>query len=237
MRMLSSELTAPRGPMVAKLLLLWYVTVFTVMALAPVDPKIWWGANVLPIVFVLVLVGTYKAFPLSNASYLLISVWLTLHTIAVHYTYPQVPVGFWLDHWFAFGRNHFDRIVHFSFGFFFTLPLEEVFRKRAKVAAGWLLHYLVIITILGFSAFWEIMEAWVGQIAHPDFEKAMVGHQGDVWDPQRDMASAFYGSILCVTLLAFVRKVKESAEEPLPEDSISEMTPASSSPHSVSESE
>jgi putative membrane protein len=79
------------------------------------------------------------------------------------------------------------------------------------------------MTILGFSAFWEILEAWVGQIAHPDVERALVGHQGDVWDPQRDMASALYGSLLCVALVALVRKVKESAEEPLPEDSASDL--------------
>ena len=226
MRMLVSELTAPRGPLIAKLLLLWYVTLFSLMAIAPVDPRIWWGANVLPIIFVAILVLTYRRFPLSNASYVLISLWLTLHTVAVHYTYPKVPLGFWLDQWFHFQRNHFDRIVHFAFGFFLTLPLEEVFRRAGKVK-GWLLPYLVVITILGFSAFWEITEAWVGQVAHPDVENALVGHQGDVWDPQRDMAAALYGSLLCVGFLALIRKVKESAEEPLPEDTVSELDSAS----------
>ena len=222
MRMLVSELVAPRGSLIAKLLLISYVTLIAFMGMAPVDPKIWWGANVLPIVFVAALVLTYRRVPLSTVSYLLISIWLTLHTIAVHYTYPQVPVGFWLDRWFDFHRNHFDRIVHFAFGFVFTLPLEEIFRRIGKVK-GWLLPYLVVMTILGFSAFWEIMEAWVGQIAHPDVERALVGHQGDVWDPQRDMASALYGSLLCVGLLALLRKVKESAEEPLPEDAASDL--------------
>jgi putative membrane protein len=85
------------------------------------------------------------------------------------------------------------------------------------------------MTILGFSAFWEIMEAWVGQIAHPDVERALVGHQGDVWDPQRDMASALYGSLLCVGLLALLRKVRESAEEPLPEEGASELDSGSMS--------
>ena len=226
MRMLVSDLATSRGPLLAKSLLLWYVTLFLFMALEPVDPKIWWGANVLPIVFVAVLVGTYRRFPLSTASYVLISIWLTLHTVAVHYTYPKVPLGFWLDQLFHFQRNHFDRIVHFSFGLLFTLPLEEIFRRAGKVK-GWLLHYLVVITVLGFSAFWEILEAWIGQVAHPDFEQAMVGHQGDVWDPQRDMLSALYGSLVCVALLALSRKVRESADEPLPEEAITEMESAS----------
>ncbi|WP_447984946.1 DUF2238 domain-containing protein [Nitrospira sp. Nam74] len=90
------------------------------------------GANILPVLFVSVLVTTHRRVPLSNASYVLITVWLTLHTVAVHYTYPKVPFGIWLDQWFDFHRNHFDRIVHFSFGSFLTLPLVEVFRRRCN---------------------------------------------------------------------------------------------------------
>jgi putative membrane protein len=127
---------------------------------------------------------------------------------------PQpVTLGFWLDQWSNFHRNHFDRIVHFSFGFCLTLPLVEVFRRRCN-AKGWLLPYLVVMTVLGFSAFWEIIEAWVGQVAHPDIEKALVGHQGDVWDPQRDMAAALYGSLLYVGFLALIRKLQEPEQEP-----------------------
>ena len=180
------------------------------MAIAPLDPKIWLAANVLPLFFVATLVVTHRAFRLSSLSYLLITVWLTLHTVAVHYTYPKVPLGFWLQQWFDLHRNHFDRIVHFGFGFLLTYPLEEVFRRTAK-PKGWVLPYLVVMTILGFSAFWEIMEAWVGQIAHPDIEMALVGHQGDIWDPQRDMSAALYGSLLCITVISLWRRIRESS--------------------------
>jgi putative membrane protein len=194
------------------LMLAWYAGLFSALAIAPLDLRIWWGSNILPLVFVAVLMLTHRAFPLSATSYVLITVWLTLHTVAVHYTYPQVPLGFWLDALFDFHRNHFDRIVHFSFGFVMTLPLVEVFRRRCGVR-GWLLPYLVVMTVLGFSAFWEIVEAWIGQVAHPDIEKAMVGHQGDVWDPQKDMAAAFYGSLLYVGYLAIRRGLHEDAIE------------------------
>ncbi len=195
-----------RRSFIPHLMLGWYVLLFLTMAVAPVDPRVWWSMNILPAVFVALLVGTYRMFPLSNASYILITMWLTLHTIAAHYTYPQVPVGLWLDQWFNFHRHHFDRIVHFSFGFFITFPLVEVFRRRYN-AKGWLLPYLVVITVLGLSAFWEIIEAWVGQVAHRELESALVGHQGDVWDPQHDMAAALYGSLLYVGMLAILRKL------------------------------
>jgi putative membrane protein len=212
MRASNAEGSFKPGSLVAQLLLVWYVSSLLFLSVSPIDPKIWVGANVFPILFVVTLAITHRAFPLSNLSYLLISVWLSLHTIGAHYTYPQVPLGFWLERWFDFHRNHFDRIVHFGFGFFFTFPLIEIFRRRSNVR-GWLLTYLVLMTILGFSAFWEIMEAWVGQIAHPDFEKAMVGHQGDIWDPQRDMASALYGSLVFLVLLAIILKLREPVEE------------------------
>ena len=61
------------------------------MALNPLDPKVWWSVSILPITFVAALVATRRNIPLSDASYVLITVWLTLHTIAAHYTYPKVP--------------------------------------------------------------------------------------------------------------------------------------------------
>ena len=194
------------------IMLSWYVIWFSVLSNAPLDRTIWWGSNILPVVFVAILILTYRRFRLSNSSYTLITIWLTLHTVAVHYTYPKVPLGFWVDEWFDFHRNHFDRIVHFGFGFLMTLPLVEVFRRRCN-AKGWVLPYLVVMTVLGFSAFWEIVESWIGQMAHPDIERAMVGHQGDVWDPQRDMASALYGSLLYVAFLA-ISNTLHQAEQP-----------------------
>ncbi|HTL61644.1 MAG TPA: DUF2238 domain-containing protein [Nitrospira sp.] len=209
-----------RKSLIPAVLLACYAGLFVILAIAPLDPRIWWGSSILPLAFVAVLVLTHRTFALSDTSYILITAWLTLHTVAVHYTYPKVPLGFWLDAWFDFHRNHFDRIVHFSFGFCMTLPLIEIFRRRCSTK-GWLLPYLAVMTVLGFSAMWEIIEAWIGQIAHPDIEKAMVGHQGDVWDPQRDMASAFYGSLLYVGYLALTRTLHEQPacvgrpEEPL----------------------
>lgn len=143
----------------------------------------------------MLLIAGRRSLPLSNVSYLLIMVWLTLHTVAAHYTYANVPAGLWLDQWFGFERNHFDRIVHFSFGLLLTWPLAEVFHRRCGIGRR-LLPFMAIITVLGLSAFWEMIEAWASQLSHPAFEQLLIGHQGDIWDAQRDMAAAFYGSLL-----------------------------------------
>ncbi len=185
-------------------LLVWYLAISIWTAQSPADPQFWLLSSILPAVFVLVLIATHRAFPLSQASYAFITLFLTLHTIGVHYTYAGVPAGTWLQQALDLNRNHFDRIVHFSFGFLLAYPLEELFRLSAG-ARGWLLYYLPVMTVLGLSGLWEIIESWVAGAVHPELGITYLGSQGDVWDAQKDMAAAFYGAVLCVTVLAIVR--------------------------------
>jgi putative membrane protein len=193
------------------ILLGWYVTFSLLMAIAPADRQFWVVANILPVLLVCVLVATHRTFPLSPTSYLLITFYLTLHTIGVHYTYAKVPAGLWLAQVLDLNRNHFDRLVHFCFGFLLTYPVEEAFRLSACVR-GWLLYYLPVITILGFSGLWEIIESWVARIARPELGLAVLGSQGDVWDAQKDMAAAFYGALLCIALVIMVRKLRRTVD-------------------------
>lgn len=206
--------------LVVTALLSWYLVFSVAMSIAPASRQFWIAANVLPVLFVIVLALTHRVFPLSNRSYLLITVFLTLHTIGVHYTYSHVPFGGWLQQTLHTDRNHFDRIVHFSFGFLLTYPLEEWFRIFSSVR-GWLVYYLPVITILGLSGFWEILESWVARTFKPDLGLTFLGSQGDVWDAQKDMTAALYGSLLCVALVVLARKFGHRAD-------VSELGPASS---------
>jgi putative membrane protein len=194
-----------------KTLLAWYVIFSVTMAIAPANRQFWAIASVLPVLLVVWLVATHRALPLSSLSYVLITLYLTLHTIGVHYTYSQVPLGMWLGQVMDLNRNHFDRIVHFSFGFLLTYPLEELFRMLR--VRGWLAYYLPVMTILGLSGLWEIVESWVAQLARPDLGPAVLGSQGDVWDAQKDMTVAFYGSLLSVLLTVLFRRLAEDLSE------------------------
>ena len=187
-------------------LLLWYISFSVMMAISPTDRQFWAVASVLPILLVAGLILTHRTFPLSNTTYVLITLYLTLHTIGVHYTYSKVPIGMWLGQALDLNRNHFDRIVHFSFGLLLTYPLEEIFRLLSNVR-GWLLYYLPVMTILGLSGAWEILESWVARVARPDLGLAVLGSQGDIWDAQKDMTAALYGSVLSVALTIIVRKI------------------------------
>ena len=185
-------------------LVIWYVVLSCWAAYEPADRQFWLLSSLLPSVFVLLLVGTCRYLPLSPASYALIAVFLTLHTIGVHYTYAEMPMGDWMTRALHMGRNHYDRVVHFSFGFLLTYPLEELFRLTGTLR-GWLVYYLPVMTILGLSGLWEIIESWVARIVHPDLGITYLGSQGDIWDAQKDMTAALYGSLLCVTILLLWR--------------------------------
>lgn len=193
-----------RNKWVSAGLLLWYVIVSVWMAQTPADPEFWLLASILPTGFVIVLIVTHRMFPLSHASYTLITVFLTLHTVGVHYTYAEVPVGTWLQQALDLNRNHFDRIVHFSFGFLLVYPIEELFSLLGGLR-GWLLYYLSVMTVLGLSGLWEIVESWVAGAVHPELGITYLGSQGDVWDAQKDMAAALYGALIFMALLLVMR--------------------------------
>jgi putative membrane protein len=193
-----------RNKAVSVALLLWYVIVSVWMAQEPVDPQFWRLASILPTLFVALLLATYRVYPLSPVSYMLITAFLTLHTVGVHYTYAEVPVGAWLQQALDLNRNHFDRIVHFCFGFLLVYPIEELFRMVAGVR-GWVLAYLYVMTVLGLSGLWEIIESWVAGAVHPELGITYLGSQGDLWDAQKDMAAALYGALIVMSVLMVLR--------------------------------
>ncbi|MEO6202110.1 MAG: DUF2238 domain-containing protein [Nitrospirales bacterium] len=190
-------------------LLLWYVGFFLFMGMAPYDPESWAFANILPLLFVGVLTITYRQLPFSVVSYVLLAVFLTLHTIGSHYTYAQVPFGLWLEELFTLPRNHFDRIVHFCFGLLFAQPLFELFGRIPGIPR-WIRASMVLLSLVGLGGLWEILESWVTRIVHPELGLAYLGAQGDIWDAQKDMAATLYGALIWIVLMIGRRKLSGS---------------------------
>jgi putative membrane protein len=186
---------------------MWYGAVWIVTAIRPLDRHDWFLENLLVFAVMAILIGTYRAFPLSDLSYLLITVFLTLHAIGAHYTYSEVPFGFWMQRTLGFARNPFDRVVHFSFGLLLAYPIREVFLRVANARGFWA-YYLPLDVTLAFSALYEIMEMVVATMVAPGTGDAWLGRQGDVWDPQKDMGLAALGALLCMCLTALIRRVR-----------------------------
>jgi putative membrane protein len=194
-------------------LMAWYAVFWILLAIEPLDRHDWFLENILAIGLVIVLVATYRWFPLSDVSYIFLTVFMTLHAIGAHYTYSNVPLGFWMQDWWGFERNHFDRIAHFSFGLLLAYPLRELFLRRVNVRGFWA-YYLPISGILALSGFFEIIESWVALLVSPELGEAYLGTQGDEWDAQKDMTVAVIGAFFTIMLTYVLSKLASQKSPP-----------------------
>jgi len=91
------------------------------------------------------LLATYHCFRFSAWSYLLFTVFMSMQLVGAHYTYAEVPFGFWLQDVLDLARNHYDRIVHFSFGLMLAYRLREWLLRVTGVLRGW--SYFVTVAL------------------------------------------------------------------------------------------
>ncbi|MEH6465988.1 MAG: DUF2238 domain-containing protein [Porticoccus sp.] len=186
--------------------------------ITPYDRAIWWLEAIPVIIALPVLWYTRESFPLTRISYYLIFIHATILVVGAHYTYARVPLGFWIQDWFDFSRNPYDRIGHIAQGFIPAILAREIlWRKRVlnlnyhvsssghrdsssgNQGGGWL-FFLVTCFCLAFSAFYELLEWWSAVIGG-DGSLEFLGTQGDVWDAQWDMMLALLGALTAQLLL------------------------------------
>jgi putative membrane protein len=149
------------------------------------------------------LVWTMRRAPLSDASFAAVAAFLFLHVVAAHWLYSFVPYdewtrrlfGFSVTETFGFRRNHFDRLVHFSFGALAVIPVREVLRTRARLRPWWA-RALSVDLVVSSSAVYELFEWGVAVVADPAHAERYNGQQGDPFDSQKDMAFAALGALV-----------------------------------------
>lgn len=180
-------------------LLAWYLLFWIWMAISPVDRDDWLLENILAVTAVAVLIVTARRFQFSDLSYVLITVFLTVHAVGAHYTYAKVPFGFWLQDFVNAGRNPFDRLVHLSYGLLLAYPIREVLVRLVGVRGAWS-YVLPVSATLAQSALFELIEAVAATMVSPELGAAYLGTQGDEWDAQKDMAAALTGAILMMLI-------------------------------------
>ena len=181
-------------------LILWLVVLWIITAINPLYPRDWLLENLLVFFYAALLVVTYRWFKFSDLSYALFTLFLSLHLIGAHYTYAETPFGFWLQELFGFERNHYDRIVHFSFGLLIAYPFYEILTRQVGTKGAWS-YFLTVSSILSFSAFYEVLEGVTAMIVSPELGAAYLGTQGDEWDAQKDSFLAFSGAIVATLLI------------------------------------
>jgi putative membrane protein len=173
--------------------------------LGTTDMANWMLENTLTVIFVVLLLATFRKYQFSDLSYLLICVYMCLHVYGSKYTYAENPFGYWLMEAFDTSRNHYDRIVHFSFGFLLAYPMRELFLRWLKYpsTASWVLPIEITMSI---SAFYELIEWAVADIFFKAQGDAYLGTQGDIWDAQKDIFLAFLGAIIATTIVTTIKR-------------------------------
>lgn len=181
-------------------ILCWAFIFGSVLIWSGIDPKdqLTWFLEVSPgIVGGLLLLVTYRRFPLTPLLYTLILAHCVILFVGGHYTYAEVPL---FDGLFGSERNNYDKLGHFFQGLVPALIAREILVRRNVVRGGWLVLFVVSIA-LAFSAFYEMIEWWVALLSD-DAADAFLGAQGYVWDTQSDMFMALIGAICGVVFLS-----------------------------------
>lgn len=184
-----------------------YFVVWTVLAINPSHRTDWMLENVLVVFAVIAVASTYRIFPLSRISYFLLFLFLCLHAIGAHYTYAEVPYQEWLHRIGVAtdtdGRNHFDRLVHFSYGLLLAYPIREMFIRIATVRGFWG-YFLPLDLTMSTSMLYELTEWGAAELFGGDLGIAFLGVQGDVWDAHKDMALASIGALIAMSVTAAI---------------------------------
>ena len=163
----------------------------------------------------LILIADLILDRLSLKAYIGVSLFILLHIIGARWIYSNVPyqsffesIGIDIHELFNINsqRNHYDRLVHFSFGLLMVPFLFEIYRVRIEntiisLVFAWL-------TIQTFSMFYEVFEWLLTVIIPGEGATDYNGQQGDVWDAQKDMALAMLGSTFTAIIYIYKERKK-----------------------------
>ena len=157
--------------------------------------EIFWVAGLLAI-----LLSTRRLFRFSLAAYACFFVWMILQTIGAHYTFELVPMD-WLKEQLGLVRNPYDRIAHFTVGWF-AFPFAELFLRKGWVKSAAFAAFFAVMTVVAMAGLWELVEWQYAVIDGGDAGAAFLGSQGDIWDAQKDILCDTLGALCAATIFA-----------------------------------
>jgi putative membrane protein len=184
---------------------LWLGVFFGVLiwsAIHPKDPFTWFLEVAPALIGFLLIVLTYRSFPLTPLLYTLILIHMVILMVGGHYTYAEVPLFDWIKDLLHQSRNNYDKLGHFFQGFEPAILAREILIRKevVKPSRAWL-NFIVLSIVLAFSAFYELVEWWVA-LATGEGAEAFLGTQGYAWDTQSDMMFALIGGITALLFLS-----------------------------------
>lgn len=196
------------------ILAILFAGIWVALAISPLYREDWLLENSLVVLFAAGLAASWRWFPLSRVSYTLIFLFLCLHEVGAHYTYSRVPYDEWtralfgtsLNEAMGWERNHFDRLVHFSYGLLLAYPIREIFLRIANVRGFWG-YFLPLDVAMSTSMIFELFEWGAAVTFGGDLGMAYLGTQGDIWDAHKDMALASLGALIAMGLVVAINRI------------------------------
>jgi len=183
-----------------RFLLAAFLAVLVWSLIRPHDYFTWFLESFPALIGIVIVVALRHRFPLTPLLLTLLTIHAIILMVGGHYTYAEVPLGFWMRDLLHTARNNYDRIGHFAQGFVPAIAAREILiRRRVVRGRGWL-YFIIVSICLAISAAYELLE-WRVSIATGSKGDAFLGTQGDVWDTQEDMATALVGALIAPLLL------------------------------------
>lgn len=189
-----------------------FLAIASLLAIHPLYPRDWALENLIVLATLPALWYGYRYLRFSNLSYFALFLLYVAHEIGAHYTYAEVPFDLWtmklfgfsITEYFGFSRNHYDRLVHFLYGFLVTPAVIELLAARAQPRGIWR-WILPASFVLSHAALYELLEWAAAVLFGGDLGQAYLGTQGDPWDAHQDILLALLGSMATMPLLWWSR--------------------------------
>jgi putative membrane protein len=191
----------------AKVLFFAYLVFMIALGISPYYRDVWLAENLPMWCIVAGIVWANSVHTFSNTSLLAMSVLIVLHTIGGHFTFERVPFD-WVTQIFDFERNHYDRVAHFSVGFY-AYPIMEFLLARGLILHRAVLGLFGVFAIVTVAGLYEVVEWLYAVSADPEAGIAVLGSQGDIWDAQKDILADTLGALLAVGLFLFKNPAKK----------------------------
>ncbi len=187
-----------------QLLLISGLILLGISALHPHDYPTWWMETAPIFIALPILIATFRSYRLTSLTYRLLFLHAAILMVGGHYTYAEVPLGYWMQDWFGFVRNNYDKIGHLAQGFVPALLIREGLLRSSPLKQGKLLFTLVTASCLAISAVYELIEWGVAEALGQGAD-AFLGTQGYMWDTQSDMLMALIGAVVAQGMLGRIQ--------------------------------
>ena len=150
-----------------------------------------------------------RRWPLQPLHFALVCAFIVAHCVGARWLYSYVPYDAWLQAatgWspteaFGWQRNHFDRLIHFAYGFCLAPPAWHWLGQRWPRLAAAQAGALAVMLVMCSSLVYEWLEWLVASTLSPGAAEAYNGQQCDMWDAHADMLLATIGAILAWPLM------------------------------------